>query len=209
MKHLSLYRLRNIRLIIVFAILMLNMSAYSQSDTLHVYFQGSLTKVLDSNEVKIGNWVKNLKGKKVNLDILGYYEKSEFKPQSNERVEGIFLVVNRKARDLVTIKSMGPVKGKKSQRSTVDIVYNYVDSSPVMNPPVNTDKKEEKNVNSVEKKQVDKDKPVTEKKEEKEKQKEKVKSEPKEKIVIEEGYTYDSIYVNQVLKVTKRKIKKN
>ena len=77
-----------------------------------------------------------------------------------------------------------------------------------MNPPVNTDKKEEKNVNSVEKKQVDKDKPVTEKKEEKEKQKEKVKSEPKEKIVIEEGYTYDSIYVNQVLKVTKRKIKK-
>ncbi len=38
----------------------------------------------------------------------------------------MFIILNRKARDLITITSNAPKKGAKSQRSTVDIVYTAI-----------------------------------------------------------------------------------
>lgn len=179
---------------------------YSQKDTLHLYYRGMATDVADSNDVKLTNWMKSLKGKHWDVEIYSYYDNSEFKKYMNERAENLNMVVIRKARDLITIKFMGPVKGKKSQRSVADVVYTPSGSAAAVQAPKTTteEKKEEKK-----EKKVD---PATSvagagegaakfedtsrhKKEEK----------PKAK---KDNYIYDSTYVNGVLQVSRKKAEK-
>ena len=50
-----------------------------QKDTIKLYYSGLSTKLLDSNEVKIGNWANALKGGKIDVEILAYFDKNEFK----------------------------------------------------------------------------------------------------------------------------------
>jgi len=104
-------------------------------DTLHIYYQNLNTKIVDTNETKIKKWAKSLGGKKVDLQVLCYYNDKEFKKYSQERSDELFLVLNRQARDLINITSNGPVKGAKSQRSKVDIVYTFQGQAPA--PAVN------------------------------------------------------------------------
>lgn len=126
------------------AVLLLSMSfakLAAQSDTLHIYYQGLYTKILDSNETKIGKWAKSLNGKKVDVQVLAYYNDKEFKKYSQERADELFLILNRKARDVINITSIGPAKGQKSQRSKADIVYTVqgqpaaVNVVPAEKPP--------------------------------------------------------------------------
>lgn len=214
---------------------------YAQKDTLHIYYSGMQTNVSDSSEAKIGKWMKSLNGRHVDVEICAYYDNSDFKKYMVERAENLHLIVNRKARDLITVKFIGPVKGKKWQRYMADVVYT---SSNVATPapPVNVAEKKEapiavetENVTPTEKKtkaakpaekkeetkvMEQKEKPAKPPKEEKPAKapkEEKVAKAPKEKK--EETKTeetankkydivMDSTYVNGVLKVTKRKVKK-
>jgi hypothetical protein len=95
----------------------------AQKDTLHLYYMGSQTTVADSNDAKLTKWAKSLKGKHAYVEIYTYYDNSDFKAGMTERCENLYLVVNRKARDLITIKKSGALKGKKHQRYVADIVY--------------------------------------------------------------------------------------
>lgn len=113
-----------------------------QKDTLHIYYQGLQTNILDSNDAKITKWVKGLNGRKVELQIYGYYEDSQYKKFMAERVENLFMVVNRKARDQINVTFMGPVKGKKTQRSTADIVYSSANAPVAAPAAVTTTNKE-------------------------------------------------------------------
>lgn len=115
-----------------FLLLAITNKSFSQRDTLRLYYQGLQTKVLDSNDVKIGEWAKKLKGKHVDVEIRAYYDASDFKKYIAERAEEVEIVVIRKARDFVTVTESGPVKGKKWQRTIVDIVYTR---PPVEQPP--------------------------------------------------------------------------
>ncbi|MDX2174709.1 MAG: hypothetical protein SFY56_16515 [Bacteroidota bacterium] len=184
-----------------------------QTDTLHLYYQGLQTKTLDSNEAKIGAWAKTLKGKHVDVQILAYYEKSEYKKFSQERYDEVNLIVIRKARDYVTIKEMGPKKGAKSQRSKVDIVYTS-DGSASQTISSTNEKKLDSN-----KKSETKEKTVVEKKE-KDNSIEKTDNNHNETTTnkdtkglsekeIKNGvyFMQDTTYVNGEMKVTKRKIK--
>ena len=119
-------------------------NGFAQKDTLHIFYQGYSTKMLDSNETKIGNWAKSLKGKHVNVDVLCYYYDSEHKKEAAERSEEMFLILNRKARELITINSNAPKKGEKSQRTRVDIVYSFADGSGAITSDKKTEVKEEK-----------------------------------------------------------------
>lgn len=218
------------------ALFLITITVKSQSDTLHLYYKGLQTALLDSNETKIGNWAKKLNGKHVNIEIISYYEKSEFKKYSETRADEALLIVNRKARELVTVNFSGPRKGEKSQRSTVDIVYTTGGASPVKT--VEKEVKEKKENADKTKTEV-KEKVAQEKKEKKEDAKEKKKEvekkvEEKKEVVKEKtteknnvlydtsyvngemtltkkydpNYRYDTVYVNGEIKVTKRKIKK-
>jgi hypothetical protein len=95
----------------------------AQKDTLHLYYMGSQTTVADSNDAKLTKWAKSLKGKHSDVEIYTYYDNSDFKQGMAERCENLSLVVNRKARDLITIKKSAAVKGKKHQRYVADVVY--------------------------------------------------------------------------------------
>lgn len=119
-------------------------NGFAQKDTLHIFYQGYSTKMLDSNETKIGNWAKSLKGKHVNVDVLCYYYDSEHKKEAAERSEEMFLILNRKARELITINSNAPKKGEKYQRTRVDIVYSFSDGSGTITSDKKTETKEEK-----------------------------------------------------------------
>lgn len=214
-----------------------SLSVQSQSDTLHLYYKGLLTQTTDSNEAKIGMWAKSLNGQHMDVQVLAYYDKNDYKSYSQERADEMFLALNRKARELISIKFIGPKKGEKSQRSTVDIVYSLTGSGNKPKAKVAAELKEkepkkekvkeqEKEKMAVEEKDEDKKEPkekekkekkVEEKKEKKEdakeeekvaEKKEKPKKAPKEKEINTELYEYDSLYVNGELKVTKRKIKK-
>lgn len=92
-------------------------------DTLHLNYKGIETKMRDTTEAKIDAWVKKMGGKKVEVVIVGYFNEADFKQYATERADETFLLVTRKARDFVTIKSSGPKKGKKYQRCMVDIIY--------------------------------------------------------------------------------------
>jgi len=62
--------------------------------------------------------------------VAAYYNESEYKKFSDERADEMFLLLNRKARSLITIQTIGPKKGKKAQRSTVDVIYKFTDGPP-------------------------------------------------------------------------------
>lgn len=130
--------------VLVFLFIGFGPFVYSQADTLHIFYQGYNTKMLDSNETKIGNWAKSLNGKHVNIDVLCYYYDSEHKKEAMERSEELFLILNRKARELITIKSNGPKKGEKFQRTRVDIVYTFADGSGVTGVTKTTETKTDK-----------------------------------------------------------------
>ena len=126
MKKYSLSKPNFKVLILLSVITLFAYPSMSQTDTLHLYYQGLQTKTLDSNEAKVGEWAKTLKGKHVDVQVLCYYEKAEYKKYSQERSDEMFIILNRKARDLITITSNAPKKGVKSQRSMVDIVYTAI-----------------------------------------------------------------------------------
>ena len=180
-------------------------TGFSQSDTLHLYYKGLLTQTPDSNEAKIAAWAKSLNGRHVDIQVLAYYERSEFKKYSQERSDGLYNIINRKARELITIKFIGPKKGEKSQRSTVDIVYVTSGSSPAVvkekekepvvnkaNNPTPAPKDKEKKVAATEKP----DSPARTK----EKEPEKTEYDP--------NVLYDTSYVNGQMIVKKRAPKK-
>lgn len=99
-------------------------------DTLHLNYVQIQTKLPDSTDAKLSQWVKSLNGRHVELTVLAYYHKAEFKKYAQERADDMFLVLNRKARALITIQSIGPKKGESSQRSRVDIVYTISGGNP-------------------------------------------------------------------------------
>ena len=198
-------------LLILFTILASFNNLYSQKDTLHIYYLGLQTKVLDSNEVKIANWAKSLKGRHVDVEIYAYYDNSSYKEYMVERAENLNMIVTRKARDFMTLNFSGPVKGKKTQRLMADIVYTSANANApqkvaeekkdhtAVSEPVKSATPAEKKSQAT--KPVDKEdnKPVaTEKKEAN-----KTVSNDKQ-----DDYVIDSVYVNGMLKVTKKKIKK-
>lgn len=120
--------------LVLFVTTLFSLNSNAQTDTLHLYYKGLDIKMPDTTEAKITAWVKKLNGKRVDVNVYAYYAESEFKKFSAERADELFLVLNRKARSLITLQSYGPKKGKKSQRSVVDIVYTYNGSSaPVAN----------------------------------------------------------------------------
>ena len=187
----------------------------SQTDTLHIYYQGLQTKTLDSNETKIANWAKTLKGKRVDVTVLAYYEKMDYKKYAQERADEMFLSLNRKARDLITIKSIGPKKGQKHQRSTLDVVYNISGSEDKVvtaekKESAKNEKEEEKTKEklTLEKKEsVKKDAKEEEKLVEKKEKPAKASKVKEEKI--DNNYQYDTLYLNGVMKIKKTKIKRN
>lgn len=95
----------------------------AQSDTLHLNFAPTQTVPNDTIEARIVKWGKSLKGQHVDIDVVAYYHKSDFKKLADTRVDEMYLSLNRKVRDLITIKSQGSKKGKDSQRTRVDIIY--------------------------------------------------------------------------------------
>lgn len=211
-KELNLYS----KVIAVLAIgffMSLNNIVFSQKDTLHIYYQGLQTKILDSNDAKISKWVKSLNGRKAEIEIYSYYEKGEFKKFMVERSDELFMVVNRKARDFITVKFNGAVKGSKSQRSVADLVYSIEGvTSNNSNASSGKPKKEkEKKVEKEEKKDIEGEKDVVEKSENSSNNSTTIKEEKKiEKSKQDQpksGYIYDTTYINGKAKITKTKIK--
>jgi hypothetical protein len=98
-------------------------------------------------------WIKGLNSVHQDLRIVGYYHKGDFRKFAQQRVDEMFLVVNRKARPLFTIKSMETKKGEDYQRTTVDLIYTPTgggkpvakeQKKDVKKEEVKEDKKEEK-----------------------------------------------------------------
>jgi hypothetical protein len=94
-----------------------------QTDTLHLNYYLSQVMPHDTTSAKIDKWVASLKGQHVNITVAAYYHRPEFKKFAQQRCDELFLVLNRKARALITIESIGPRKGKDFQRSMVDIIF--------------------------------------------------------------------------------------
>ncbi len=99
-------------------------------DTLHLDFKATQTVPDKVIEDKIVAWGKTLNGKKQDINIVAYYHKGEFKKFAEQRVEEMFLSVNRKVRDLVNIKTQEAQKGENYQRTRVDIIYWAQGSDP-------------------------------------------------------------------------------
>lgn len=95
----------------------------SQSDTLHLIYHHTQKAAHDTTLARIDKWIKTLKGKHVDITVIGYYPQSNIKPYAQERVDELFLVLNRKARDLFTFGEFTTKKGKDYQRTMVDIIY--------------------------------------------------------------------------------------
>jgi hypothetical protein len=121
-----------------------SIKGFSQSDTLHIYYRGIETKVQDSTEAKIAKWAKSLNGKKVDIEVISYYSDAQFKKYSVERCDELSLIINRKARDLINVKFIGPKKGVKSLRTRADIVYTPQGTAPA--PIAEEKKKTEKEI---------------------------------------------------------------
>lgn len=113
---------QNRSLVLLFMILFFSLPGLAQ-DTLHLVYHHTQIKPHDSTEAKIDKWVKKLNGQHVDIQVVAYFHKPEFRKFSQERCDELFLVLNRKARALITIESIGPKKGKEFQRTTVDIIY--------------------------------------------------------------------------------------
>lgn len=104
-------------------------SSIAQSDTLHLDFKPTQTSPDAAMEDMIVKWGKTLKGERVDVNIVAYYHKSDFKKYADIRLDEIFLSLNRKVRELITIKSQDSKKGKDYQRTRVDIIYNRPNSA--------------------------------------------------------------------------------
>ncbi len=189
----------------IFFVILCSVSVSAQSDTLHLNYVALQPKMPDSTEAKITNWVKKLNGKHMDVQILAYYSQADFKKYSVERSEDVNLIVLRKARDLVTITKNEVKKGAKSQRSLVDIIYKPTGSVDAPKEKA-VAKKEEKTETTTTTNTTKTSTSSTEKKEEtsSSSNNETAPAQP----VVKDGYYLDSVYVNGVLKVTKRKIKK-
>jgi hypothetical protein len=122
MKHLSSQVFELKKLALFFAIILCITQVKSQ-DTLHLVYHHTQVEPHDSTMAKIDSWIKNLNGKHVDIQIIGYFHKPEFKKFSQGRVDELFLVLNRKAREQLTFESYGAKKGTDEQRTTVDIIY--------------------------------------------------------------------------------------
>lgn len=110
---------------VVFAIVFaLGSIVLKAQDTLHLDFHHTQVTVPDSIQKKIENWAKGLNGQHVNISVYGYFHRPEFKKFAQQRCDEMFLVLNRKARSLITIDFIGPKKGEDYQRTRVDIVYS-------------------------------------------------------------------------------------
>jgi hypothetical protein len=109
----------------VFSILILLIvsSSLKAQDTLHLDFGNIQVAPDKAMEDKLVAWGKTLNGKKQDIMIVAYYHKNDFKKFADQRVEEMFLSVNRKVRNLVNIKSQESKKGEDFQRTRVDIIY--------------------------------------------------------------------------------------
>jgi len=146
-------------------------TGFSQ-DTLHLYYHHTQMKAHDTTLAKIDAWVKKLNGKHQDITVIAYFHKPEFKKFSQERADEMFLILNRKARELITIESIGPKKGKDSQRTTVDIIYKKTvnaEEAAAMATKAKAEeekkKEDEKTAAAEAKKAKEKDKPIKESKE--------------------------------------------
>lgn len=107
------------------AILLLFLSSFgvAQTDTLHLYYHHTQIAPPDSIQAKIEKWAKGLTGKHVDITVVAYFHKPEFKKFSQQRLDELFITLNRKARNVITIESMTTKKGQDYQRTMVDIIY--------------------------------------------------------------------------------------
>jgi len=92
-------------------------------DTLHLDFGNTQTVPDKAMEDKIVAWGKTLDGQKQNIKVYAYYHKGEFKQFAQQRLDEMYLSINRKVRDLVNIKEQETKKGENYQRTRVDIIY--------------------------------------------------------------------------------------
>lgn len=164
----------NLRSLLVLSVLtLLALPGISQKDTLHVYYKGFETKLPDTSDAKVGAWAKKLKGQHLDIEVICYYDKGDYKKYAQERTEDMFLILNRKARDFITITSNVTKKGERSQRSKVDVIYTVSLSEA------------EKKIKETEAKKAADEKALAEKtkKEEEKKKKEEAKAKEKQKDV--------------------------
>jgi hypothetical protein len=104
-------------------ILFLSVSAFAQTDTLHLNYHHSQTTLQDTAIKKIDAWVAKLNNQHHDIKVFAYFSKPEYEKFAQQRADELFLLLNRKARALLTIEFIGPKKGKNWQRSMVDIIY--------------------------------------------------------------------------------------
>ena len=122
--------MKNIIKTITLALSIFSLNQAFSQDTLHLDFGATQTAPDKAMEDKIVAWGKTLNGKKQDINIIAYYHKGEFKKFAEQRVEEMFLSVNRKVRELVTIKTQEAQKGENYQRTRVDIIYWAEGSDP-------------------------------------------------------------------------------
>lgn len=99
-------------------------SLVRSQDTLHLNYHFTQIQPHDSTQAKIDKWIKGLNGQHVDIKVIAYFNRPEFKKVSQQRCDELFLVLNRKARSLITIEFIGPKSGKEYQRTMVDIIYS-------------------------------------------------------------------------------------
>jgi len=171
-----LYSARQLGLFaIIFILGLITIKGYAQSDTLHLNYKGLDTKMPDSTEARIVEWAKKLNGKHVDVDVVAYYDQSDFKKFAAERADESFLILNRKARELITINSYAPKKGQKSQRSRVDVIYKVTltpEEKAAAEKAAKEKKEQEKVATNIEKKEKKEDEKVVKTKDESSKKKE-------------------------------------
>lgn len=98
-------------------------SGFGQSGTLHLNYVSTQIELNDTSIAKLDDWVKSLNGRHVDIQVVAYFHRPEFKKFASQRADELFLILNRKARSLITITFIGPRKGENYQRSTVDVIY--------------------------------------------------------------------------------------
>jgi hypothetical protein len=140
-KYPSAFFAAQLSIMLLAAVLFTSKMSAQKYDTLHLYYNNISVQPHDTTLKKMDRWIASLKGKHQDIKIIAYYHKMEFKKYSQERVDEMFLIINRKARPLFTITEMKPAKGKDYQRTTVDIIYTPTGGSA--DAAASTPKKEE------------------------------------------------------------------
>lgn len=157
--------------IVALIVVVMGVFSAKAQDTLHLNFHHTQVTVHDSIQKKVEAWAKSLNGQHVNISVYGYYHRAEFKKFAQQRCDEMFLVLNRKARSLITIDFIGPKKGEDYQRTRVDIIYTNSDANVKAAAAAAAEKAEQEKMKAEEKaKQV----AEKEKKELEEKEKKKV-----------------------------------